>query len=118
MQLDISRMGFPDDYLPRMEPAIQKAFHSMALLEAGVVANPDENRMVGHYWLRSPDRSPSPEIQREIEHTVKAILNLFMPFTRVRSNRRSARVLPACFASVSVALHSARSLYLMPLVLP
>jgi len=74
MQLDISRMGFPDDYLPRMEPAIQKAFHSMALLEAGVVANPDENRMVGHYWLRSPDRSPSPEIQREIEHTVKAIL--------------------------------------------
>ena len=74
MQLDISRMDFPDDYLPRMEPAIQRAFQSMALLEAGVVANPDENRMVGHYWLRSPERSPSPEIRREIEQTVKAIL--------------------------------------------
>jgi glucose-6-phosphate isomerase len=74
MQLDISRMGFPDDYLTRMESAMQQAFHSMALLEAGVVANPDENRMVGHYWLRSPERSPSPEIRREIEHTVKAII--------------------------------------------
>jgi glucose-6-phosphate isomerase len=74
MQLDISRMGFPDDYLPRMEPAMQKAFHSMALLEAGAVANPDENRMVGHYWLRNPELSPSPEIRREIEQTVKAIL--------------------------------------------
>jgi glucose-6-phosphate isomerase len=74
MQLDISRMGFPDDYLTRMESAMQQAFHSMALLEAGVVANPDENRMVGHYWLRSPERSPSPEIRREIEHTLKAII--------------------------------------------
>jgi glucose-6-phosphate isomerase len=74
IQLDISRMAFPDDYLMSMEPVMQKALHSMALLEAGVVANPDENRMVGHYWLRSPERSPSPEIRREIEDTVKAIL--------------------------------------------
>jgi len=74
MQLDISRMGFPDDYLRHMEPAVQNAFHSMALLESGVVANPDENRMVGHYWLRSPELSPSPEIRREIEQTVKSIL--------------------------------------------
>lgn len=74
MTLDISRMDFADDYLTRMEPALQKAIRSMALLEAGAVANPDEQRMVGHYWLRSPERSPSPEIRREIEDTVKAIL--------------------------------------------
>jgi glucose-6-phosphate isomerase len=74
MTLDISRMGFSDDYLLRMEPAMQKAFHSMALLEAGAIANPDEQRMVGHYWLRSPERAPSPEIRQEIEDTVKAIL--------------------------------------------
>ena len=74
MTLDISRMDFADDYLLRMEPAMQKAFQSMALLEAGAVANPDENRMVGHYWLRSPERAPSPEIRREIEDTVKAII--------------------------------------------
>ena len=74
MQLDISRMDFPDGYLHLMEPAMQKAFRSMALLESGEVANPDEKRMVGHYWLRSPERAPSPEIRREIEKTVKAIL--------------------------------------------
>ena len=27
----------------------------MAALEKGAIANPDENRMVGHYWLRAPD---------------------------------------------------------------
>jgi glucose-6-phosphate isomerase len=74
MQLDISRMAFPDDYFHRMEPAMQNAFRAMALLEAGDVANPDEQRMVGHYWLRSPERAPSPEIRRAIESTVKTIL--------------------------------------------
>jgi len=74
MQLDISRMDFPDDYLRRMESAMQNAFRSMDLLEAGELANPDEKRMVGHYWLRSPERAPSPEIRRDIESTVKAII--------------------------------------------
>jgi glucose-6-phosphate isomerase len=74
MTLDISRMDFTDEYLARMEPSIQKAFRSMSLLEAGAVANPDEKRMVGHYWLRNPERAASPEIRREIEDTVKSIL--------------------------------------------
>jgi len=95
MQLDISRMDFPDDYFLRIEPAMQKAFHSMALLEAGEMANPDEKRMVGHYWLRSPERAPSPEIRREIEDTVKAILKFahavhagsIKPEKRARFNR-------------------------------
>ncbi|MEZ0255713.1 MAG: glucose-6-phosphate isomerase, partial [Chthoniobacter sp.] len=50
--LDISRMRFGDDFLPKMEPLAQKAFASMKELEAGAIANPDEKRMVGHYWLR------------------------------------------------------------------
>ena len=37
-----------------MEPRMQKAFADMAALEAGAIANPDEKRMVGHYWLRNP----------------------------------------------------------------
>lgn len=74
LQLDISRMDFPDEYLMRMEPAMQKAFHAMALLEAGDPANRDENRMVGHYWLRSPERAPAPEIRRQIADNVKSIL--------------------------------------------
>ncbi len=73
MALDISRMNFPDDYLDRMEPEMQKAYKAMDALEAGAIANPDENRMVGHYWLRAPERAPSPEIRKEIEDTLRAI---------------------------------------------
>jgi glucose-6-phosphate isomerase len=73
MTLDISRMNFADDYLARMEPEIQRAYAAMDALESGAIANPDENRMVGHYWLRAPGLAPSLEIRREIEDTVKAI---------------------------------------------
>ena len=73
MALDISRMNFADDYLARMEPEIQKAYAAMDALEAGAIANPDENRMVGHYWLRAPGLAPSPEIRQEIEDTLKTI---------------------------------------------
>jgi glucose-6-phosphate isomerase len=73
LTLDISRMNFPADYLARMEPEIQKAYSAMEALEAGAIANPDENRMVGHYWLRSPDRAPTPEIRQEIKDAIEAI---------------------------------------------
>jgi glucose-6-phosphate isomerase len=56
-----------------MEPGMQKAFADMAALEGGAIANPDENRMVGHYWLRDPERAPTPELQRAIESTVAAV---------------------------------------------
>jgi len=42
-------------------------------LEAGAIANPDESRMVGHYWLRNPSLAPTPEIRQAIEETVTAI---------------------------------------------
>jgi len=45
----------------------------MAALESGAIANPDENRMVGHYWLRTPSLAPTPEIRKEIEDTVVQI---------------------------------------------
>lgn len=73
LSLDISRMNFPDDFFGRMEPMMQKAFRAMRELEAGAVANPDENRMVGHYWLRNPALSPDHGIRREIEETIEAI---------------------------------------------
>ncbi len=74
LALDISRMNFADDFFSRKEPEIQKAFRAMAALESGAIANPDENRMVGHYWLRTPEHAPTPELRREIEDTVKSIL--------------------------------------------
>lgn len=73
LTLDISRMNFAEDFFVKMEPAMQKAFAAMAELEKGAIANPDEGRMVGHYWLRAPQLAPTPEIAAEIEFTVRAV---------------------------------------------
>jgi glucose-6-phosphate isomerase len=66
-------MNFSDDFLQRMEPELQKAYQAMDALESGAIANPDEKRMVGHYWLRAPERAPSAEIRSEITDTLQAI---------------------------------------------
>jgi len=56
-----------------MEAPIQKAFAAMTDLERGAIANPDEKRMVGHYWLRNPVLAPTAAIRTEIEETNAAI---------------------------------------------
>ena len=71
--LDLSRINFPEGYFESMEPKFQKAFAEMQALEAGAIANADENRMVGHYWLRNPNLAPTPEIRTEIESTLVAV---------------------------------------------
>src|SRR4029079_13976168 len=70
LTLDVSRMGFADGALDHLDPAMDAAFREMDALEKGAIANPDENRMVGHYWLRNPDLAPTPEIAAEIRKTV------------------------------------------------
>ncbi|MGF1448037.1 MAG: glucose-6-phosphate isomerase [Opitutales bacterium] len=71
MSLDISRMDFPADFFASKEADLQKAFAAMAALEKGAIANPDEERMVGHYWLRNPALAPSEDITRDIEAVVE-----------------------------------------------
>lgn len=71
--LDISRMRFDDRFVAQMQPKFDSAFVAMKALESGAIANPDENRMVGHYWLRTPELAPTFEIQQEITQTVTAI---------------------------------------------
>ncbi|MBD0335370.1 MAG: glucose-6-phosphate isomerase [Cyanobacteria bacterium Co-bin13] len=71
--LDVSRMRFDDAFVAQMQPRFQKAFEDMAALEAGAIANPDEDRMVGHYWLRDPDLAPTPELRQDIVETLVAI---------------------------------------------
>jgi glucose-6-phosphate isomerase len=71
--LDVSRMKFPDDFFEKMQPRIQRAFVAMRELESGAVANPDENRMVGHYWLRKSALAPTAEFRADIEETNKRI---------------------------------------------
>jgi glucose-6-phosphate isomerase len=67
--IDISRMQFADDFLQTMGARAQKAFSEMRQLESGAIANPDERRMVGHYWLRDSGLAPSAALRWDIEET-------------------------------------------------
>ena len=71
--LDVSRMSFDDEFVTHMQPKFDRAFEQMADLESGAIANPDENRMVGHYWLRAPELAPTPELKENIIQTLEAI---------------------------------------------
>lgn len=70
---DFSRVGFTDEFFQKMRGPMTAAFDAMDALEKGAIANPDEKRMVGHYWLRAPQLAPSPDITQEIETTNKKI---------------------------------------------
>src|SRR5262249_5566337 len=73
LTLDVSRMRFDDGFLDRMAQPMQRAFEAMEALEHGAIANPDENRMVGHYWLRAPELAPTAEIAGEIRNTIDQV---------------------------------------------
>jgi glucose-6-phosphate isomerase len=73
LALDVSRMRFEDGFLDRMAAPMHRAFEAMDALERGAIANPDEKRMVGHYWLRAPDLAPSPAIAAEIRNTLAVV---------------------------------------------
>jgi glucose-6-phosphate isomerase len=60
--LDTSLMDLDDAFLSKMAPKVEKAFADIAALESGAIANPDEGRMVGHYWLRKADLAPTKEL--------------------------------------------------------
>ena len=73
-RLDVSRMDLADDQDRRMASSFAKAFSAMAELENGAIANPDEKRMVGHYWLRAPELAPTEEITEAIRATLARVL--------------------------------------------
>jgi glucose-6-phosphate isomerase len=73
LTLDVSRMRFDNGFFERMAEPMARAFEAMDALERGAIANPDENRMVGHYWLREPKLAPTPEIAATIRKTVSDV---------------------------------------------
>jgi glucose-6-phosphate isomerase len=75
VRLDLSRMDMPVDYVRTMQPALQRAFEAMQALEAGAIANPDEGRRVGHYWLRAPELAPTPEIAEAIRQMQRGVVS-------------------------------------------
>ena len=65
LALDLIRVDFPDGFLAAMDAPLKQAFAAMDALEKGAIANPDEQRMVGHYWLRAPALAPTPALRPE-----------------------------------------------------
>jgi glucose-6-phosphate isomerase len=73
LYLDVSRIPFDEGFLDSLQPKFERAFQEIAALEQGAIANPDEQRMVGHYWLRAPELAPNDELRAEITEPVAQI---------------------------------------------
>ena len=74
LYLDISRIDFDDALIEELKPKFDQAFKDIDALEGGAIANPDENRMVGHYWLRDPDLAPTEELRQDIINTNNSVI--------------------------------------------
>jgi glucose-6-phosphate isomerase len=66
LYLDVSRIRFDNSFVETLAPKFDRAFRDITALEAGAIANPDEHRMVGHYWLRAPELAPNDSLRAEI----------------------------------------------------
>ncbi len=75
LSLDLSRMGIDGEFIETMGACVQSAFEEMDALEGGAIANADEGRMVGHYWLRTPGLAPDAELQTSIAEKITSVEN-------------------------------------------
>jgi glucose-6-phosphate isomerase len=75
ISFDFSGINFDDQFLHSMADRVKLAYDNMNALESGEIVNIDENRQVGHYWLRNPSIAPTPELQSTIQKTVADILD-------------------------------------------
>ncbi len=73
VELDLAFAGLTDADLQERSEALQAALRAMQALERGGIANADEQRMVGHYWLRAPGLAPEPGIEDAIVRTLGQI---------------------------------------------
>ena len=71
--LDVSRMALGPAQLEALRPRFDQAFAAMKTLEAGAIANGDEQRMVGHYWLRDPHLAPDASTREHINDEIDRI---------------------------------------------
>ena len=73
--LDISKMDVDSKDFEEFKGVFSKAFDSITSLENGSIANLDEGRQVGHYWLRNPKIAPNKEISNSISNEINEISN-------------------------------------------
>ncbi len=73
--LDISRMNFSSSDLLGFTDQFENVVEAMKSLESGSIANQDESRQVGHYWLRNTSIAPSKSISNEIDKEINSIID-------------------------------------------
>jgi glucose-6-phosphate isomerase len=73
VELDLSHARLDVKDVDALAAPLGKALAAMQALEGGAIANADEQRMVGHFWLRAPGLAPKPELEDTIAGTVGAI---------------------------------------------
>ncbi len=73
ISVDLRGMALPDDLPLRSGPLLRRAVDEMRELEAGAVANADEGRQVGHYWLRAPHLAPAASQAAAIEAMQRSV---------------------------------------------
>lgn len=73
VELDLSLGELTDGDLAGLNGPLQQALQAMQAIEKGGIANQDEQRMVGHYWLRTPSLAPTQELQDTIVRTIEQI---------------------------------------------
>lgn len=69
--VDLATMGLDPAKIDALD--WNRAFAEMEALEGGAIANPDEGRAVGHYWLRAPERAATMGDARAIGETLEAV---------------------------------------------
>ena len=71
--LDISKVNFDSNDFKKLEKKFNNVYKALDDLENGAISNKDENRQVGHYWLRNSSISPNKNIKNIIDKEIAKI---------------------------------------------
>ena len=71
--IDISKINFNDEDFEAINQKFVNVFNALDELENGAIANIDENRQVGHYWLRNSSIAPNNILKNKIDNEISSI---------------------------------------------
>jgi glucose-6-phosphate isomerase len=71
--VDLLHAELTDADLDRLTAPLRRGLAALRELEAGAIANRDEQRRVGHFWLRAPGLAPEPALETQIVGALDAI---------------------------------------------
>ncbi len=71
--IDISKINFIKEDFEAINQKFVNVFKALDELENGAIANIDENRQVGHYWLRNSSIAPNHVLKNKIDNEISSI---------------------------------------------